>query len=173
MHLSVALGEVNTYGAGHINRYTSDSVGTAFNNNGYGGMAYYSSPTCGYNGTDWVDDECKTDYAQSEVKYVVDAWKAAKAPAASEARLIKYSEVKELGYELGNSATSEIYIPSEQTPSWVYNSNYWYWTMSQYEDSASGVWYVSGYGGLSGSSVVSDLDSYVVRPVITISKSSI
>ena len=42
--LSVA--EVNEYGAGHVNRYTDSSVGTAYDNNGYGGMQYYSNSTC-------------------------------------------------------------------------------------------------------------------------------
>ena len=65
-------------------------------------------------------------YSTSYVKTTVDAWKAAQASAASEARLIKYSEVKELGYELDNVAANETYIPSESTPSWVYNSNYYY-----------------------------------------------
>ena len=174
----LSTAEVNKYGAGHVNMYNcseSDTscYHTAYDNNGYGGMAYYSSPKCGYNGTDWVYDECKTDYAQSEVKYVVDAWKAAKAPAASEARLIQYDElIENLGYDHASWNASYWQVNPEYTPSWVYNSNYWYWTMSQYEDSASGVWYVRGDGGLSHFRVDDDY-GIVVRPVITISKSSI
>ena len=70
----LTVDEVNTYGVGHVNRYTSSSVGTATNQNGYGGMTYYSSETCGYVNSSWVYDGCTTDYAQSEVKYAVDAW---------------------------------------------------------------------------------------------------
>ena len=140
---------------------------TAYNNNGYGGMAYYSSSTCG-NGT---YTGCTSNYAQSEVKYVVDAWKNAKAPAASEARLITYDELlNNLGFELDDEQTG-YKASAENTPSWVYNSNYWYWTMSQYEDSASSVWDVYGDGSLRDYYVGSG--NSVVRPVITISKSSI
>ena len=147
---------------------------TAYNNNGYGGMAYYSSPKCGYNGTDWVYDECKTDYAQSEVKYVVDAWKAAKAPAASEARLIQYDElIENLGYDHASWNESYWQVNPEYTPSWVYNSNYWYWTMSQYENSTAGVWSVIDDGSLDYDGVYTTTLGSVVRPVITISKSSI
>ena len=132
--------EINQYGAGHINRYTSSSVGTAYNHNGYGGMAYYTSETCRFVNDSYVTTGCTTDYAQSEVKYVVDAWKNAKAPAASEARLITYDELlNNLGFELDDEQTG-YKASAENTPSWVYNSNYWYWTMSQYEDSASSVW---------------------------------
>ena len=104
--LSVA--EVNEYGAGHVNRYTDSSVGTAYDNNGYGGMQYYSNSTCGYDGSSWVYDGCTTDYASSEIKYVVDAWKNEKVPAASEARLITFDELKDnLGYEIGSVGPSD------------------------------------------------------------------
>ena len=178
----LTVAEVNTYGGvgtanNHVNMYSALSgdsyYRTAYNNNGYGGMAYYRSPTCGYNGTDWVYDECKTDYAQSEVRYVVDAWKEEKAPAASEARLIQYDElIENLGYDHASWNASYWQVNPEYTPSWVYNSNYWYWTMSQYEDSPSRVWTVRNDGGL-GSSNVSGSPDYVVRPVITLSKTSL
>ena len=136
---------------------TTYSAGTGAQTNGNGGMRYHSSSSA---------------YEGSYVKTTVDAWKTAKAPMATEARLITIDDLKDnLGYELDNSATTEIYIPSEQTPSWVYNSNYWYWTMSQYQDSASRVWVVGDGGSLSRSDV--DSDGAVVRPVITISKSAL
>ena len=45
--------EVNLYGGvgtddNHVNKYTYDSVGTAYNRQGNGGIAYYTSQTCGY-----------------------------------------------------------------------------------------------------------------------------
>ena len=111
-------------------------------------------------------------YDGSYIKTTVDAWKAAKAPAATEARLITKNElIDNLGYVLKENATSEEYIPSGSTPSWVYNSNYWYWTMSPYTDSASSVWDVYTDGGLGGNGVNDDGD--VVRPVIVLSKSLI
>ena len=156
--------EVNQYGAGHINRYTSSSVGTSYNYNGYGAMAYYTSETCGKVNGSWVTSDCTTDYAQSDIKYAVDAWKTAQAPQALEARLITYEE---LTTDLGCSSSS----CRNSSNSWLYNSNYTYWTKSQYNDSASYVWRV----GLDGSLLDISVRSYniVVRPVITISKSSI
>ena len=176
----LSVQEVNTYGAGHVNRYTSDSVGTAYDYNGYGGMAYYTSETCGYVNNTWVSDGCKNDYASSEIKYVVDAWKAAKAPAATEARLITIDELSSLGYEWKQTCPTcgEGWVKTDDVPTWVYNSNYWYWTSTRYNDSSSNVWFVSGIGELVPLSVdIHYNNGYtgygVVRAVITISKSAL
>ena len=146
---------------------------TAYDSNGYGGMAYYASETCGYVNGSWVDDGCKKDYASSEIKYVVDAWKAEKAPAATEARLITIDELSSLGYEWKQTCSTcgEGWVKTDDVPTWVYNSNYWYWTSTRYNDSSSNVWYVYGGGALGLFPVFST--SGVVRPVITISKSNI
>ena len=173
--LSVA--EVNQFGAGHVNMNVPSSESfyqTAYDSNGYGGMQYYSSSTCGYDGSNWVETGCKNDYASSEIKCVVDAWKTAKAPAATEARLITVDDLmNNLGYELQQECTGSCYQvgkKSDNTPAWVYNSNYWYWTSSPYSDSSSDVWSVFDNGGL-GSGDVNHYNFGVVRPVITISKS--
>ena len=111
-------------------------------------------------------------YDGSYIKTTVDAWKAAKAPAATEARLITFEELTEnLGFEYQLIDTSEGYTKTDDTPSWVYNSNYWYWTMSPYSDSASDVWDVHDDGGLWGLSVY--YGGGVVRPVIVLSKSEL
>ena len=178
--------EVNTYGGvgtenNHVNMYIC-SKGTncyqkATNNSGYGGMAYYNSQTCGYVNNSWKYDGCISDYKESEIKYVVDAWKTVQAPLAIEARLITYDElINNLGYDLANWNISSCGVNSESTPSWVYNSNYWYWTMTPYNESSSSVWVVSNNGGL-----VSDGVEYyhykssggVVRPVIVLPKSAL
>ena len=163
--------EVNQYGGvgtanNHVNMYatsntTSSYYQTAYNINGYGGMAYYTSETCGYSS----NTGCTTDYAQSEIKYVVDAWKTAQAPQALEARLITYEELTtDLGCTSNNCSNS--------SNSWLYNSKYRYWTMSQYQHSAFNVWNVRGD---DGSLYYSNVDFYPreVRPVITISKSAL
>ena len=172
------VAEVNEYGSGHVNRYTKGSVGTAYDNNGYGGMAYYTSETCGYVNNTWVETGCKNDYASSEIKYVVDAWKTAKAPAASEARIITIEDLmNNLGYEeqqycsAGECGMKK--SKTENTPNWVYNLNYWYWTSTQYKDSSSSVWGVGNYGAFGSYFVYDFGNSGVVRPVITISKSNI
>ena len=171
----LTVAEVNEYGAGHINRYTSSSVGTAYDSNGYGGIAYYTSETCGYVNNTWVETGCTTAYAQSEIKYVVDAWKAAKAPAATEARLISKDEIETERKEYdpcggcGEVATGDI-----AKYNWMYNNNYWYWTNTPDTDSSSNVWRMCSTGGLGSHSVNSgNFRRGVVRPVITISKSVI
>ena len=126
-------------------------------------MAYYTSETCGSPNGSYVDTGCTTDYAQSEVKYAVDAWKTAQAPQALEARLITYEELTtDLGC-INNDCTNS-------SNSWLYNSNYSYLTMSQYNNSSSNVWVVNSLGWLDSGSV---FIAGFVRPVITISKSSI
>ena len=171
--------EVNQYGGvgtanNHVNMYNcqeddTSCYRTASNQNGgYGGMAYYSSVDCGYGtGSNSTLSDCTTDYNQSEIKYVVDAWKNANSPLARESRLITYEE---LTNELGctdNSCNNSSY-------SWLYG-NYSYWTMSQYSNSIFIMWAVGNngsiYGNQYGSGVV--LPSNVVRPVITISKSDL
>ena len=168
--LSVA--EVNQFGAGHVNMNVPSSESyyqTANNLNSYGGMQYYSSSTCGYNGSSWVYDGCTNAYEQSEIKYVVDAWKTAKAPAATEARLMTYDEFID-NSEVGQICTGSCYDAIVPKYDWMYDNNYWYWLGTPYKDSSSIVWHVSGNGSLDygdGSGVA------VVRPVITISKSLI
>jgi len=173
--LSVA--EVNQFGAGHVNRYTPDSVGTANDVNGYGGMAYYSSETCGKVNNNWVETGCKTDYASSEVKYVVDAWKIVQAPAAIDATLIAFDNlVDDLGFEYYEEGSSIGYRKTESTPSWLYNSNYWYWTISPNNDSMSSVWIVPDSGYLQFTSVnyhYSPGYKGIVRPVIVLPKSAL
>ena len=171
----LSVEEVNQYGAGHVNRYTVDSVGTAYDLNGYGGMAYYTSEACGYINDEYVQTDCRNDYASSEIKYVVDAWKTAKAPAASEARLISKGEYQEYCVEEEHqstpSDTSTNYVPQYD---WMSNNDYWYWTNTPYNDTSAGVWSVYDNGNL-GSSDVSHLGSYrgTVRPVIVLPKSAL
>ena len=139
-----------------VQTYSQGTGAQTYDQNGYGGMQYHLS---------------SISYEGSYIKTTVDAWKTAQAPAASEARLITIDDLKDnLGYVLDTSATSEAYIPSSTTPSWVYNSNYEYWTMSQYQDSTSNVWGVHNDGRLNGYDVS---NYYVVRPVITLSKSNL
>ena len=183
----LTVDEVNTYGGvgtenNHVNMYVTSTPPSsyyqkAYDNSGYGGMAYYSSETCGYNGS----AGCTTDYNESEVKYVVDAWTNDKLNAADltedslgyKTRLLTFEDLtNNLGYEFKIIDTSSGWYTTENTPSWVYNDNGSYWTMGQYEDSAVDVWFVgNGDGTLHYSGVVNF--TYVVRPVITLLKSSI
>ena len=175
----LTVAEVNQYGGvgtanNHVNIYvTSDTSAsyykTAYNQNGYGGMAYYSSETCGYNGI----NGCKSAYEESEVKYVVDAWKNAKAPVATTARLIEYNEFENLGYDWGSidSSGNLGWLKSSSTPNWVYDTSYLYLTMSQRNDSSIYVWKVDFDGNISYSNV--NFYNGVVRPVIVLPKSAL
>ena len=183
----LTVDEVNTYGIGHVNMYatynTSSTYQTASNQNGYGGMAYYTSTTCGYptvGSSTMVTTGCTSDYTQSEVKYVVDAWAKDKFQSSDlkkdetgySARLITYDElINNLGYNNATWDASYWQVNPEYTPSWVYSSNYYYWTMSQYEDSASSVWDVGYNGRLANYSVFNNYG--VMRPVVNIDKSVI
>ena len=178
----LTVAQVNQYGAGHVNMYvTSDTSASyyqqAYNINyngtdtGIGGMAYYSSSTCGSSGS----SGCTTDYAQSEIKYVVDAWKTAQAPNATNARLITLDDLRDnLGIELTQSNATSLQITvTEDTPTWVMGENYWYWTMTTNTDKTADVWGVNARSsGYVDSNYVRN-NGYAVRPVITLSKTNI
>ena len=125
-------------------------------------------------------DYYSTDYSTSIIKQVVDAWKNANVSAASEAGLITLDELRDnLGYEqdqiCSDGNCNVINKKSENTPEWVYNNYYSYWTMTPYNDSTSLVWEVSRNGGVNkrNMSVISNPGGPVVRPVITLSKTSL
>ena len=160
--------EVNDYGIGHIYGF-GHNVDSAENENGYGAMEYYSSEMC----RAYEESGCTTDYEQSEIKYVVDAWKTAKAPAATEVRLISKDEIEteRKEYDCCGGCGQCINTGDFAKYDWIYNNNYWYWTNTPYTDSSSHVWGVS-FNGELGSVSVYDYGG-VVRPVITISKSVI
>ncbi len=187
----LTVAEVNKYGGvgtenNHVNMYVTDNTSDsdyqkAVDQNGYGGMAYYSSSTCRYTNfmhSNWISDGCTTDYAKSEVKYVVDAWVLDKLKISDlkedktgySARLITYNElIDNLGYGDNGQGTIKM-SQNGETPSWVYNSKYYYWTMSQHGDSTFYVWYV--YGSYVHNDHVLNAGGSV-RPVITLLKSAI
>ena len=102
-------------------------------------------------------------------------WKTNYASSASEARLISLDElVDNFGYEYDDSnPTSKSYNKTATTPSWVYNSNYCYWTISQYLDSSFDVWYVNDNGVLSKNYVGSSYNNdRTIRPVISLYKTA-
>ncbi len=127
---------------------------TITESNGYGEVQYGSS----------------VDYSTSTVKQVVDAWAttAVKSGDTATARLISHDDlVDNLGYVNSLDTSQTTASSNGTTPSWVYNSNYWYWTISQYGDS-SRVWNVCG-GNLYG---IFLSDGYMVRPVLELLKSA-
>ena len=139
-----------------VQTYSNGTGAQTFDYNGVGGMQYHSE---------------SSNYETSYVKTTVDAWKASKAPAAREARLLTYDElIDDLGYNQANWNASYWTVNTEFTPNWVYNNNYSYWTMSSKEDSESEVWCVGSDGSLGNYDVSGKRP---VRPVITILKSEL
>ena len=130
-------------------------------------IAYYSRDNCVSSGD---QSGCSINYSLSDVKQVVDVWETNYASGATEARLVTVDEISTLGYVYIENDTGIRYETTENTPGWVYNNNYRYWTMSQYNDSVSDVWDVSLDGSLYPRSVsLNDYDA--IRPVIVINKS--
>ena len=180
--------EVNTYGGvgtanNHVNMHvTNDTSASIYQKaSGAGYLAFYSSETCGYDSNNnFVTTGCNNNYADSDIKYVVDAWALDKTTSSDlkeidgyKARMITYDELTdELGYEKASSGTI---MPSSNgdTPNWVWNSENGagYWTMSAQGDGTTEAWCVLGDGGLSNK-VLYD-NSGVVRPVINLLKSAI
>jgi hypothetical protein len=185
----LTVAEVNTYGGvgtddNRVNKYTGSSVGEAYNINGYGGIAYYSSPTCGYMYIEGVrqslvDNGCLRDYKTSDIKFVVDNWindifvlGDLKEINGYKARLIEKEELISNFYpRCGPYAKS--CDKENDTPSWLYNIKYEYWTMTKWPfyNYTWLMWTVSRSGSLSQGS--SYAGSYLVRPVINIYKSKL
>ena len=180
--------EVNLYGGvgtanNHVNMYsTNDSLEynyqAALYMDGYGAMAYYSSETCGVKRNGSIDvTGCITDYDQSEIKYVVDAWKMAKALGASDARLITKQEIDD------NFEIEEVDIcggcgikKKKISANWMYNSKYCYWTSSSEDsDTLLFVWYVNTTGTLLSNYYINGMSNNqcAVRPVIVLPKSAL
>ena len=127
--------------------------------NSTGGIAYHASSTA---------------YGTSDVKSVVDTWAnnkftdELKEVDGYSARLIQFSELMP---GLGYVKNGENYPVNGNVPSWVWNSNYWYWTMTPWQDgdqpSSLDVWNVCGDGTFDYN------DEGAVRPVINVYKSKI
>ena len=183
----LSVDEVNKYGKGHINNYAgftpdNPSYQKAYDIHGYGIIQYYSSETCGM-----IDpfnaqfENCKNDYASSDIKYVVDAWANDNfQDGLKEARLITIEEIKSIvEFEeyrpCGDNCNTILERIGEKT-NWLYNKDYCYWTMSPYENSKTNVWRVTNYGTLYNyfvGKVPTGSDANAVRPVITISKTAL
>ena len=139
-----------------------DTTGT------YATMAYYSRDNCVSAGD---QTGCSTDYSLSDIKQVVDVWKANYASGANSARLLTYEEASEYA-EAKQICTGSCYEEFSLKYDWMYNNNYWYCLGTPYTDSSSSVWSVNDRGAL-GSGGVSNHGGGVVRPVIVLSKSEL
>ena len=154
---TVKLLKENPLTVKEINDLNIDGINVSGKDTAYGEVKYGSS----------------VDYTTSTVKQVVDKWAegAVKSGDSATARLITFDELlPNLGYDwsITSAGAGEYPDVNENVPTWVYNINYYYWTMTPKADS-SYVWYVNHFGTLGSDGVSS---SSVVRPVLELSKST-
>ena len=194
---ALTVEEVNTYGGvgtanNHVNMHatydtTSSYYQTADDRNGYGEMQYYSSETCGIIGFDnntgsiSVTDGCENDYEKSEIKYVVDAWAAAKTNVSDlvtdsigyKARLITKDEIDNNfyfeEYDFKPCPPCDSYKRQRIAEEWMGVNASWF-TMSQSDEGKGRIYIID-----SLRSIVSDGvgGMQLVRPVITVYKSAL
>ncbi len=180
----LTVDEVNTYGKGYINKYTYSSQGTSFDSTlfgnkykGYGGVAYYTSDTCGYKDDKYIYNECKDNYNDSDIKHIVDNWteKVLDVNDLKEveinntkykSRLITINDVRNMeGVKVGEWKITSYPIDFGYLSSRI--SFYSSWTMTPHED--------SDYEMLDLSNVLQDKAVYnlsYVRPIIHLKKNT-
>ena len=174
--------ELEEFGEGHINMYfKSTDEYYRRPNNGY--IAYYTSLECGYpDGSTFVGGRpgCdKNKYETSEVKYIVDAWAAAKFQNNEikivddySARLLNVDDLMGLNYYQGDYGS---YYPSNQND--IYDNYKWFWSGKASWTMIPSVMYNEAYHFGGSSTQIGDdyIYSYMygVRPVINVLKSAI
>ena len=180
--------EVNTYGEGHINRYTFYHPNQTEDKNGYAGKAYYSSETCGYKSStnSFIISGCSTSYDTSDIKYSVDNWSLDKIDQEDlikdslgyKARLITLDElVNNLGFSKKDGEYNYTSTPS-LTPDFV-SKYFGYWTMTPYVSNTNfnkfNVYHVNNdYLNYCSNGTCAIYGLYdFVRPVINLKKSAI
>ncbi len=162
--------KIGSDGENHVNRYGSTASGEASNENGYGGLTYYSSENCNQKGSGEIYTDCKKDYNESDIKYVVDAWASSTFNSGelieidgNKARLISQPElVNDLGCTSNYCSNSQY--------NWLYNSNYWYWTMTPEPNYHHHMYTVDSSGNVRYCNMTTD---ELIRPVINVYKSAI
>ena len=142
-----------------------------FHDSDFGIMNYYSSSDC----SNVSNVGCKIDYDSSDVKIVVDNWANDKigdkliSVNGRKTRLLTVDDlINKLGFTSLFYISTDVLRNSDDTPDWVYSSDYKYYTMSGVEDSNFMVYYISKNGIVDVVSVFGE--SLTVRPVINVSK---
>ncbi len=142
---------------------------------------YFYNESCNSNNT----SGCTNNYNQSNIKTIVDNWIVQHniendlvSIRGYKARLLTINElIDNLGYIPGLVGSIISFVMTEDTPDFIYNNSYNYWTMSGYEDSNNVVYIFvnnnlnqylnNGASGLFGDAIY---DSYMVRPIINLKK---
>lgn len=182
------IGDINNFGYGHVNEYTSHTAGysnsvtytkEAVRYYGVGKISYYSSKDCTNIG-DKITSGCKLKYDDSEVKYVVDEWTKyifdkndlKEDNLGYYARILSKEDVeKSFNFEYVYKTPSDIemsYAATENTPSWLFNGDFW--LMSIADDGQKVYTLNSGSKSLSSFDV---MNASGIRPVVTIDKNAL
>lgn len=163
--------EIDTYGIGedgikHVNQFTADLVGKAYDivgDGSVGGVAWYTSATC----RTGSESGCKSEYNESEIKYIIDNWSNSK---------LDMNELKEVdGYKIKLINNSEYANINNTAYIWRYNTNYNYWGMdthhtSKYAVSKGGTYHYQYDAQLFSTYRYNDV---AIRPVINFYKYAI
>lgn len=161
--------EINKYGGvgtenSRVNMYvTSNELAQyyqeAYDNNGYGGMAYLSRNNC-------EQVRCTNDYETSDVKYVVDAWGSNKLGEKNynRVRLMKEEEYTDLCDIETHTTPSGSYDKYVSQYDFLNNKKYTYLLM----DSEKIVGWNDGFDNNANNSIFEYYN--VVRPVVELNK---
>lgn len=120
------------------------------NVNGFGVVAYYTSDTCNQSNT----EGCKTDYASSNVKAIIDAWALDNLKDGSTATILTTEYLTNQGYSLIGNNT---YSKTSNTPNSLFSVGVDYWAI----DDNGNV-----YKGSSTFNVTYPYDVAAIRPII-------
>ena len=160
---------------------SSTEVASKVDTNGtYAQMAYYSSDDC-TSGRVPITTGCKNDYNTSDIKKIVDIWvdnytesnDLTIGELGFKGRLITVDELlPNLGYSwsITSAGAGENPDVNDNVPSFVYNNQYSYWTMSPKNDSDYSIGNVFNSGTIYYNEEYSKSS---IRPVITIKKSAL
>lgn len=120
------------------------------NVNGFGVVAYYTSDTCNQSNT----EGCKTDYASSNVKAIIDAWALDNLKDGATATILTTEYLTNQGYSLIGNNT---YSKTSNTPNSLFSVGVDYWAI----DDNGNV-----YKGSSTFNVTYPYDVAAIRPII-------
>lgn len=127
------------------------------NVDGYGFVAYYTSDTCNASN----NTGCKTDYATSNAKIIIDAWAKDNLTDGSTAGIITTEYLTNQGYSLIGNNT---YQKTSSTPNNLFKLGIDYWTI----DDNGNV-----YKGSSTFNVTYPYDIAAIRPIVIAPKDDV
>ena len=116
-----------------------------------------------------------SDISFDKIKKTIVAWTSnnINLSAIKSSRIISYDDlINNLGYTYAAIGTSMVWKNTEDTPSWVYDNDYW--TITKFEDSIhESVWVIRSDGKLDNYNCDGYGASFKLRPVVELYKSAL